>query len=154
MFLLLFTSLFHFLLHRRIAELPSGRVLIILHRLDIHLLLKLELWKTWVYLLLRYLHNSILSFSWTFDILAGIKIVKLSDLLKAQGVSTWRNSTARFYNIYFNIYIKYYISCMQFSLFGSILNFGSMLGAIASGKLADLMGRKLVSSSFTLKLQG
>ncbi|WOH04517.1 hypothetical protein DCAR_0623926 [Daucus carota subsp. sativus] len=35
------------------------------------------------------------------------------------------------------------LSIAQFSLFGSILNFGSMLGAIASGKLADLMGRKL-----------
>ncbi|XP_017257786.1 sugar transporter ERD6-like 10 isoform X1 [Daucus carota subsp. sativus] len=34
------------------------------------------------------------------------------------------------------------LSIAQFSLFGSILNFGSMFGAIASGKLADLMGRK------------
>lgn len=33
-----------------------------------------------------------------------------------------------------------------------MLTFGSMFGAIASGKLADLMGRKPVSSSFTLPI--
>nr|XP_017257798.1 PREDICTED: sugar transporter ERD6-like 3 isoform X5 [Daucus carota subsp. sativus] len=35
------------------------------------------------------------------------------------------------------------LSIAQFSLFGSLLNFGGMFGAISSGKIADLMGRKL-----------
>jgi len=35
---------------------------------------------------------------------------------------------------------------MQYSLFGSILTFGAMLGAITSGPIADFLGRKGVSS--------
>ncbi|KAL8088715.1 hypothetical protein AgCh_038484 [Apium graveolens] len=34
------------------------------------------------------------------------------------------------------------LSTAQYSVFGSMLTFGSMFGAIASGKLADLIGRK------------
>ncbi|XP_017228296.1 sugar transporter ERD6-like 5 isoform X1 [Daucus carota subsp. sativus] len=34
------------------------------------------------------------------------------------------------------------LSTAQYSIFGSMLTFGSMFGAIASGKLADLVGRK------------
>ncbi|KAK1360329.1 sugar transporter ERD6-like 5 [Heracleum sosnowskyi] len=34
------------------------------------------------------------------------------------------------------------LSTAQYSIFGSMLTFGSMFGAIASGKLADLAGRK------------
>lgn len=34
------------------------------------------------------------------------------------------------------------LSTAQYSLFGSIINFGSMFGAIACGKLPDLLGRK------------
>lgn len=34
---------------------------------------------------------------------------------------------------------------MQFSLFGSILTFGAMIGAITSGPIGDLLGRKGVS---------
>lgn len=32
----------------------------------------------------------------------------------------------------------------QYSLFGSILTFGAMIGAITSGPIADLVGRKWV----------
>jgi len=35
---------------------------------------------------------------------------------------------------------------MQYSLFGSILSFGAMVGAITSGPIADYIGRKGVSS--------
>lgn len=35
----------------------------------------------------------------------------------------------------------------QFSTFGSILNVGCMIGAITSGRIADYIGRKRVSSS-------
>lgn len=34
---------------------------------------------------------------------------------------------------------------IQFSLFGSILTFGAMIGAITSGPIADYIGRKGVS---------
>lgn len=36
-------------------------------------------------------------------------------------------------------------SCMQFSIFGSILTIGAMIGAIVSGKVADYAGRRVVS---------
>lgn len=36
-------------------------------------------------------------------------------------------------------------STLQYSLFGSILTFGAMIGAITSGKIADYIGRKGVS---------
>ena len=39
---------------------------------------------------------------------------------------------------------------MQFSLFGSILTFGAMFGAITSGPLADSLGRKWVYIRFIL----
>ena len=35
--------------------------------------------------------------------------------------------------------------CIQYSLFGSILTFGAMIGAITSGPIADYIGRKGVS---------
>jgi len=34
---------------------------------------------------------------------------------------------------------------MKYSVFGSILTFGAMVGAITSGPIADLIGRKGVS---------
>lgn len=34
---------------------------------------------------------------------------------------------------------------MQYSVFGSILTFGAMIGAITSGPIADFIGRKGVS---------
>ena len=34
---------------------------------------------------------------------------------------------------------------MQYSVFGSILTIGAMIGAIVSGKLADYIGRRGVS---------
>lgn len=36
---------------------------------------------------------------------------------------------------------------MQYSLFGSILTIGAMVGAIVSGSLADYAGRRAVSFS-------
>lgn len=39
---------------------------------------------------------------------------------------------------------------MQFSLFGSILTFGAMFGAITSGPIADSLGRKWVYINFIL----
>lgn len=36
-------------------------------------------------------------------------------------------------------------TCMQYSVFGSILTFGAMIGAITSGPIADFVGRKGVS---------
>lgn len=41
---------------------------------------------------------------------------------------------------------------MQYSLFGSILTIGAMIGAIVSGKLADYIGRRGVSISITVEL--
>jgi len=35
---------------------------------------------------------------------------------------------------------------MQYSLFGSIVSFGAMAGAITCGPMADFIGRKGVSS--------
>jgi len=35
---------------------------------------------------------------------------------------------------------------MQYSLFGSILTFGAMIGAITSGPIAEFVGRKGVTS--------
>lgn len=35
--------------------------------------------------------------------------------------------------------------CIQFSVFGSIMTIGGMLGAILSGKIADIFGRRNVS---------
>lgn len=42
----------------------------------------------------------------------------------------------------------------QFSIFGSILTIGAMIGAVVSGTIADYAGRRLVSfaSVFILKL--
>lgn len=37
---------------------------------------------------------------------------------------------------------------LQFSLFGSLLTFGAMIGAITSGPIADLIGRKGVRKNF------
>lgn len=39
---------------------------------------------------------------------------------------------------------------MQYSLFGSILTFGAMVGAITSGPIADFVGRKGVNSFLQL----
>lgn len=36
---------------------------------------------------------------------------------------------------------------MQYSIFGSILTVGAMIGAIVSGKIADYAGRRVVSFS-------
>jgi MFS family permease len=36
-------------------------------------------------------------------------------------------------------------TAFQFALFGSILNFGAILGSITSGKIADVIGRKAVN---------
>lgn len=41
---------------------------------------------------------------------------------------------------------------MQYSLFGSILTIGAMIGAIASGKIADLIGRRSVSLSLHVQI--
>lgn len=38
----------------------------------------------------------------------------------------------------------------QFSTFGSIVNVGAMFGAIASGRIADYLGRRKVSISSNL----
>lgn len=38
------------------------------------------------------------------------------------------------------------LSGLQYSLFGSILTFGAMIGAITSGPIADFIGRKGVSA--------
>ena len=48
-----------------------------------------------------------------------------------------------FYLIFFSFLC---IDCMQYSLFGSILTFGAMVGAITSGPIADFIGRKGVNS--------
>ena len=40
---------------------------------------------------------------------------------------------------------------LQYSVFGSILTIGAMFGAVMSGKIADLFGRRGVSFPFTLK---
>lgn len=37
---------------------------------------------------------------------------------------------------------------LQYSLFGSILTIGAMIGAIMSGKIADYIGRRGVSISY------
>ncbi|CAL5211670.1 unnamed protein product [Lathyrus oleraceus] len=45
------------------------------------------------------------------------------------------------------------LSLAEYSLFGSILTFGAMIGAITSGPIADLVGRKgamRVSSAFCI----
>jgi len=39
---------------------------------------------------------------------------------------------------------------MQYSLFGSILTIGAMIGAIMSGRIADYIGRRGVSSTVEL----
>jgi MFS family permease len=41
------------------------------------------------------------------------------------------------------------LSCYspQYSVFGSIITIGAMIGAVASGHLADISGRKGVSTS-------
>ena len=39
---------------------------------------------------------------------------------------------------------------MQFSMFGSILTIGAMLGAVMSGHISDLTGRKGVYISFSV----
>lgn len=36
---------------------------------------------------------------------------------------------------------------MQYSVFGSVLTIGAMVGAIVSGSIADYAGRRLVSFS-------
>ena len=36
-------------------------------------------------------------------------------------------------------------SILQYSVFGSIMTIGGMVGAVISGKLADVIGRKYVS---------
>lgn len=42
----------------------------------------------------------------------------------------------------------FYWPCfMQYSLFGSILTIGAMIGAIISGRIADYAGRRTVSLS-------
>lgn len=46
----------------------------------------------------------------------------------------------------------HYLFIMQYSLFGSILTIGAMIGAIVSGKLADYIGRRGVSISITVEL--
>lgn len=38
---------------------------------------------------------------------------------------------------------------MQYSVFGSIMTVGAILGAVMSGKIADLVGRRGVSLSFS-----
>jgi MFS family permease len=40
-----------------------------------------------------------------------------------------------------------HLTIMQYSVFGSILTIGAMLGAIFSGTIADRVGRKCVSSN-------
>jgi hypothetical protein len=44
--------------------------------------------------------------------------------------------------IWCNLLCFLLIECMQYSLFGSILTFGAMIGAITSGPIADFVGRK------------
>jgi len=36
---------------------------------------------------------------------------------------------------------------MQYSIFGSILTIGAMIGAVVSGRIADYAGRRVVSQS-------
>ncbi|KAI5658997.1 hypothetical protein M9H77_27790 [Catharanthus roseus] len=42
------------------------------------------------------------------------------------------------------------LSIAEYSVFGSILTFGGMMGALVSGRVADIVGRRIVSSPFSL----
>lgn len=41
---------------------------------------------------------------------------------------------------------------MQYSIFGSILTIGGMIGAVMSGKIADLIGRRGVSPFVSISM--
>ncbi|KAF2287966.1 hypothetical protein GH714_003607 [Hevea brasiliensis] len=43
-----------------------------------------------------------------------------------------------------------YMSVASYSIFGSVITIGGVIGSIVNGKMADLIGRRLVGSSFTL----
>lgn len=43
-----------------------------------------------------------------------------------------------------HIFTIYYVFHMQYSVFGSILTIGAMIGAIMSGRITDIIGRKRV----------
>lgn len=45
----------------------------------------------------------------------------------------------------------YFKWILQYSMFGSLLTIGAMLGAITSGRIADFMGRKGVCLIITTK---
>lgn len=39
---------------------------------------------------------------------------------------------------------------MQFSVFGSIVTIGALVGAVASGRITDFLGRKGVNAKFKI----
>jgi MFS family permease len=49
-----------------------------------------------------------------------------------------------------NLFITMSCGKWQFSMFGSLVTIGAMLGAITSGRITDFIGRKGVCENFNL----
>jgi MFS family permease len=66
-------------------------------------------------------------------------------------VSIFANLTFDFYALLDGfLFFWVFLYKLQYSVFGSIVTIGGMVGAILSGKMADLIGRRGVISLTTL----